>query len=226
MENDPVNFDEWWPDFPREPRGDDYFDALERLMRYAAGLSDVKRAALVDGLVEVAWMRHGSVLALIALEQLAGPDARRRVAEAVATLPTVRPPHLLGDYRHQLLRVLARDPSGEHLAAVDSYCQDEIGPGFTSVVWALWPHHEARFARYHARYFAEEPWDAWGHTLVVAAFVGKPRALEMVRDALIGVSPDAWTRLRTSLLAACARTSRVETEHDLREVQRICGLDS
>ena len=225
MHDNQVTFDEWWADFHAGNPREDYLEALEGLLRYADALSDVKRAAFVEGLVEVGWLRHGSSLALGALERLAGSDARRRVAQAVETLPRVHPPHPLGDYRTQLLRVLATDPSGEHLAAVDSYCQDEIGPGFTAVVWALWPHHEARFARYHARYFAEQPWDAWGQTFVVLAFLTKPRALELVRDTLLDAHPVKWMDLRTALLAACSRTPRWETEQDMRMVRSICELN-
>jgi hypothetical protein len=225
MEAAELEFSEWWEEFlaaghPRE----DFYDARDRLLRFVDDLLPAKREAFISELADLG-CRQGKAwgLALAVLERLAGPDVRRRVAQAVETLPRVHPPHPLGDYRAHLLRVLAADPGEESLAAVDSYSQDEIGPGFTSVVWALWPHHEARFARYHARYFAEQPSDDWKWTFVVLAFLAKPRALEMVRDALIEAHPDAWINLRTALLAACARTPRWETEQDVNEVRRICG---
>ena len=224
MSDSQVTFEEWWIDFARGTREADYYEASERLLTYVAGLSGSKRDALVKGLVDVGWLRHGSDVALGALERLAGPDARRRVARAVETLPTVRPPHPLGDFRHSLLRVLAADPSGECLAAVDSYCQDEIGPGFTTIVWALWPHHGARFAQYHARYFAEQPWDAWGQTAVVQAFLTEPPALEAVRDALLDRYPDKWANVRNAVIAACTPTPRWCSEENAREVRKICGL--
>ena len=223
MQDRQVTFEDWWIDFLRETRGADYHEDLARLLTYVAGLSGAKRDAFVEGLVDVGWLRYGSAIALGALERLAGPDVRRRVVRAVETLPTVRPPHSLGDYRHSLLRVLAADPSGEALAPVDSYCQDEIGPGFTSIVWALWPHHEARFAQYHARYFVEQPWDAWGQTAVVQAFLTEPRALAAVRDALLDRHPATWASVRSAVMAACTPTPRWCSEQNALEVRRICG---
>ena len=99
--------------------------------------------------------------------------------------------------------MLAADTSDEFLPLVDGYCQDEIGPAYISVVWRLWPHHAERFARYHARYFAEQPWHKWAQSAVIQVFVNKPKALAAVRDALLETKPDEWNRVRCAVLALC-----------------------
>jgi len=222
MNDSQLTFEEWWREFERGSRGRDYQGDLVRLLDHVSGLRGAKHEAFVEGLVDIGWLRHGSSLALAALERVAGSAARGRVARAVENLPTVHPPHPLGDYRCQLLRVLASDPSGEFLQPVDDFFQDVIGLGFTSVVWALWPHQERRFAQYHARYLAEQPWDAWGQTLVIQAFLTEPRALAAVRDALLERYPDKWVSVRAAVLAACTPTPRWCREQDVREVHRIC----
>lgn len=221
MRDDQVTFEEWWGDFGRTKRESGNVAVLD-VLAYAAHLSDVKRGAFVDGLVNVGWLRDGSNVALGALEELATPAVRRQIARAVETLPRVHPPHHLGDYRTSLLRVLAADTSDEFLQPVDEYCQGEIGPAYTSVVWKLWPHHAGRFAKYHARYFAEQPWHEWAQSLVIQVFVDKPEALAAVRDVLVETKPDEWNSVRNAVLALCTPTPSWCQEDDVRNVRRIC----
>jgi len=130
----------------------------------------------------------------------------------------------VADYRVAVLRVLARDPSGEFLGAVDAYCSGEVDAWFTSVAWALWPHHKDRFSRCHARYFAEKPRTEWSGTLVVDAFVNRPEALRLVRDQLLNQHPAIWNAVCAEVLMAWSRFP-VANEQVV-ETRRVCGLDS
>jgi hypothetical protein len=221
MHDDQVTFDEWWSDFHGN-KWDSGNVAVHALLSFASQLSPAKRDAFVEGLVNVGWLRDGSLIALGALEELATPAVRRQIAGVVETLPKVHPPHALGDYRSTLLRVLAKDPSGEFLEPVDDYCQADIGLGYSAVVWALWPHHVERFAKYHARYFAEQPWLEWSQSCEVVVFVDKPEALLAVRDALLEVKPDEWNDLSKAVLTACTPAPSWCREDEVRKVRRIC----
>jgi hypothetical protein len=138
--------------------------------------------------------------------------------------PFPHPPHPLADYRVAVLRVLARDPSGEFLGAVDAYCSGEVDAWFTSVAWALWPHHKERFSRCHARYFAEKPRTEWSGTLVVDAFVNKPEALRLVRDQLLDQYPAIWNAVCADVLTACSKFPIADEQ--VIETRRVCGIEA
>src|SRR5688572_23656860 len=216
-------FPEWWDEFLRDGRPrEDFYDSLDRLLRYVAELPAAKLETFTSELVDLACgQAKGWSLALAALERLAGRDARHRLRAVALMLPAVHPPHPLGDYRHALLRVLAKDPNGEFLDSVDAYCNSEIGIGFTSVVWALWPHQKDRFARYYARYLAQTSPATWSGTVVVQGFATEPEALTRVRDELLHQHQSVWDTVRNDVLAACS-TSWVTAEQ-ASDIRRVCG---
>lgn len=197
MTSTQLDFGEWWTDFLRNGGGrEDSADTIGRLNEFARQLPPGKREAFVAELAELGCSgREFSHLALGALETLADHASRRRIAATATTLPEVHPPHPFGDLRTALLRVLARGPAEDTLGLVDSYCNGHIGPSYTSVVWALWPHHRDKFARYHARYFAETASTEWSGTAVIQAFVATPEALSALRQVMAPASPDAWRRV-------------------------------
>ena len=217
-----VVFQDWWQAFLADARdGKDPQAALKDLCRFVDGLPTTKREAFVVELIDLACQRsEGWDFALGALERFAGPDARRSLAAAVAKVPPVRPPHALGDYRHGILRVLASDPLGEYLGPVKAYCAEKIGPGYTSVVWALWPHQKGLFAAAHARYFVERSPNEWAHTAVVQAFTTEPEALTAVRDALLDLDRPAWNAVRGAVLASIVAWR--STEEQTEQIRRVC----
>ena len=219
---DQLTFDEWWEEFLNDthPR-EDFYETLHRLRTFIGGLSSTKRDAFVAGMVDVACdRRDGWSLALSALERFGGREARRRLHDTVIALPEVRPPHPLGDYRDSVLRVLASDSESEFIAPVEEFCRQQIGPGFTGVVWALWPHRRDMFARYHARFFVEAPAEWWARKAVIQAFVSEPEALVAVRDALRD-QPSTWEAVREAALWASSGSSVAPDRSVV--IHRICG---
>ena len=63
MRDDQVTFEEWWGDFGRTKRESGNVAVLD-VLAYAAHLSDAKRGAFIDGLVNVGWLRDRSDVTL------------------------------------------------------------------------------------------------------------------------------------------------------------------
>lgn len=221
-----LEFPEWWQDFLRKGhQREDYHETLDRLFRFVDQLPPTKRDAFASELTDLACQQGNAWhVALGALERLAGPTALARLASIAIALPAVHPPHPLADYRVAVLRVLARDPSGKFLDAVDAYCSGEVDAWFTSVAWALWPHHKERSSRCHARYFAEKPRTEWSGTLVVDAFIKKPEALRLVRDRLLDQDPAIWDAVCADVLAACSKFP--VGDEQVIETRRACGIEA
>ena len=197
-------------------------EALARLMHDIQAQSSGKRDAFLSELAEVAGQRRdGWNFALAALRECGGRAQRERLASAAESLPAVRGPHPLGDYREALLCVLASDPSGEFLRPVEAYGGESIGPGFTGVIWPLWPHHADLFARYHARYFVEQPQTSWAGTAVIQAFASRPDAVAAVRDVLCPAAPAVWASVRESILEASA--APWVDDRQAARIRRVCG---
>ena len=223
MDTTQLEFPEWWEDWLQKGHErEELHAALERLFRFVDLLPPKKRHAFASELTDLA-CRQGKAwhIALAALERLAERDDFKRLSLVATALPAVHPPHPLVDYRIGVLRVLAKDTSGEFLGAVDAYCDGEVDAWFTSVAWALWPHHKERFATCHARYFIETPQSRWSGTAVIQAFVTRPQALECLRNRLVNKHPATWNAVRTEVLAACSG-SWVDAEQ-ANEIRRVCG---
>jgi hypothetical protein len=223
MNTTQLEFADWWEDWLQNGHErEEFHDALERLFRFVDLLPPVKRDAFASELTGLA-CRQGKAwhIALGALERLAGRDAFERLSRVAIALPAVHPPHPLVDYRIGILRVLGKDASGEFLGPVDAYCAGEVDSWFTSVAWALWPHHKERFARCHARYFIETPQPRWSGTAVIQAFLTRPQALGWLRNRLISEHPATWNAVRTEVLAACSGTWTDDEQAN--EIRRLCG---
>ena len=100
-----------------------------------------------------------------------------------------------------LLRVLACDAEGRCLAPVERFLLDhKIGPYWSSLPWALLPHHPELFYRAQVRYFTTQPSKEWRHTAIPQAFLTRPDALVELKVTLSEVSEGAWQELRSVLL--------------------------
>lgn len=221
---DGLTFDEWWREFLLDglPRQDPY-DARERLTRYIEGLSTSKRDAFVSELTELTCRQgEGWAIAAEAVMTFANAPQRARILAAVESLPHVRPPAPGGDYREKLLRILAKDPDGAFLRPVIAYGYEPIGPGFTAVVWALWPHAAGLFATLYARCLAGKPREWWADTAIVQALIGRPDALLAVREALIREHPRVWPSVREAVLEASSSFVGWYGAEHAALIERIC----
>lgn len=195
-----VEFEELWKEFISREYKDSGFENIRQVQNYVRGLSGRKRVAFLDELVSVGINRkEGYGIALSVLESEAMPQQIQAICEYVnGRLDNPTEPEI--DIV-SLLRVLASDASGQCLAPVERYLLDhKIGPYWSSLPWALWPHHPELFCRAQVRYFTTRPSKEWRYSVIPQAFLTRTDALALLKSRLSEVSEGAWQELRSVLL--------------------------
>ena len=139
-------------------------------------------------------------VALFLLDSLADPIYLRALAERLLPLPALqchdREAHLA-----DLIRILAAADVPGVLAPVEQYLLERpIGPLWTTVPWALWPHHQELFATAWIRYLREMHLADWSTTAVAKTFLTEPEAVRLVRSAILREHPERWVSLRDALI--------------------------
>jgi hypothetical protein len=195
-----VEFEELWKEFISREYKDSGFENIRQVQNYIRGLSDRKRAAFLDELVSVGISRKdGYGIALSVLESEAMPQHIQVMCAYVNRI--INNPSEPEIDVISILRVLASDASGQCLAPVERYLLDnKIGPYWSSLPWALWPHHPELFCRAQVRYFTTRPSNEWRYSVIPQAFLTRPDALALLKSRLSEVSKGAWQELRGVLL--------------------------
>lgn len=194
-----VEFEELWQEFLSIEYKDGGYENARRVKNYLRGLSDEKRAAFLDELVSISINRgKGYGVALYVLETEAMPQHIQAICEyANRILDNLDEKEIDAV---SFLRVLAADPSGQCLAPVERYLlEDEIGPYWTSLPWALWPHHPELFCQAEVRYFTTQPSSEWRHYIIPQAFLSRADALAQLKPKLLEASESSWQELRDVL---------------------------
>jgi len=137
---------------------------------------------------------YGWGIALGVLQTEATRDQIRSLCGSVRSLPVE--PEAESNLVY-VLRVLAADPNGDCLAAVEDYLlKGPFRVYWSALPWALWPHHRDLFVRAWVRYFTTRPSKEWRNTVVPQAFLGRADAL---KSQLLMTSNAAWRELRRAL---------------------------
>lgn len=195
-----VDFEELWKEFISREYKDSGFENIRQVQNYIRGLTDHKRAAFLDELVSVVInQKDGYGIALSVLESEAMPQHIQAICAYVnGRLDNPNEPEM---EIVSTLRVLASDASGQCLAPVERYLLDHnIGPYWSSLPWALWPHHPELFCRAQVRYFTACLSKEWRYSVIPQAFLTHPDALASLKSRLSEVSDGAWQELRSVLL--------------------------
>ena len=149
-----VEFDELWRDLLRGEYKDGGYENIRQVIRYLAPLPENKRQAFLNELVSVGLNKsYGWGIALGVLESEATPEQIQRLCENVSSIRAEPEGESNLVY---VLRVLAKDATGDCLAPVADYLLNEpFRVYWSSVPWALWPHHRDLFVRAWVRYFTQ-----------------------------------------------------------------------
>lgn len=196
------DFDSWWSDFePWLDTCEDVHEAARRIRRYMLGLKSVRQRRFFDEVLErLLQARHAYGVSLFLLEGVSDPEFLHAFGKHLLPLPPVQTDdeesHLA-----DLIRILAAADDAALLPAIDAYLLERpIGPHWSSVPWALWPHRKKLFGRSWRRFFLEhEPAD-WKNTLVIKSFLTEPEAITVVRKMLMEECAEIWVALRATLI--------------------------
>lgn len=193
-----VEFEELWEEFLSREYKDGGYENARQIKNYIQGLSDQKRVVFLDELVAIGIsQKHGYRIALSVLESEAMPQHIQAVCEYVSR--RINDPNEAENLVN-LLRVLAADISGRCLAPVERYLLDnEIGLYWTSLPWALWPHHSELFCRAEVRYFTTRPSEEWRNSAIPQTYLSRSDALAQLKPKLSEASERAWQELRSVL---------------------------
>ena len=186
-------FNRVWRDLIRTEYKDGGYENTREVIRYIGGLSESKRQAFLNELISVALNKSdGWGIALAALESVATPNQIRTLCENVHSLSE--------DSLIYVLRVLAKDPTGDCLAHVEKYLlKGPLSIKWTALPWALWPHHQDLFVKAWVRYFTTRPSEDWRNTIVSQAFLSRADAIAALKPQLLVASSLAWDELRSAL---------------------------
>jgi hypothetical protein len=194
-----VYFEELWQDFLRIEDKDGGYGNVRRIQWYVRGISDQKRIAFLSELVSVGLeKKDGWSIALRVLESEAMSQHIQALCEWVRRV-RLDGSHAEGNFI-SVLRVLASDPTGQCLAAVEDYLlKGQVDSDWATLPWALWPHHPDLFARAWTRYFLSPPNREWRRLGPVQALLSNAGALAHLKSKLIVVSESVWQDLRNVL---------------------------
>jgi hypothetical protein len=197
-----VAFENWWSEFQRAP------DALakphaaaRRIGRYLRSLDPTVQLDFIDDLLQALLQRqHRYGVSLFMLEQITDPKALSILADRLDPLPDLQSEDEEG-HLADLIRILATVDDSQVLPVVRTYLVERaIGPHWSSVPWAVWPHHKELFGQAWARFYRHQPPSIAEGTLVIRSFLSEPDAIHVVRKALVESSPRRWDDLRGALL--------------------------
>ena len=196
------SFQVWWAEFQKEvDELRDSYHSARRIRRHLRSLSaDEQEPFLNELLYTLLRERHAYGISLFLLEGITDPRYLRTFARHLDPLPGAQDAdeeaHLA-----DLIRILAAADNDESSPVITSYLlQREIGPYWSTVPWALWPHRKELFARAWTRYFLQQEPASWESTLVIKAFLGEPDAIAIVRDELRVASAERWEALVEAIL--------------------------
>jgi hypothetical protein len=211
-------FESWWKEI-RSKRGSmsDPHAAARDLGKRLAALEDSERNALFAEVMDfLLQQRHVYGVVLFMLERVSDQESLRTIAERMLPLPD-RQADDEEAHLADLMRILAATNEPSLMVGVEAYLIDRaICPYWSSVPWALWPHHPELFARAWARFFADQQPRCYDDVLVLRSFLGEPAAISVVQS---GLSPDLWSPLRAALLKQVKIVRWLSTEQRA-ELQR------
>jgi len=195
-------FENWWAEFQRKPGVlADPQRAARRIGRHLRSLEPAPQAEFLDDLLQVLLQRqHRYGVALFMLEQVTDTQALFTLAERLEPLPPLQSEDEEG-HLADLIRILAATDEAALMPAVERYLVDRrIGPYWSTVPWAVWPHHKALFGKAWARFFAHMHPSVVEATLVIRSFLSEPEAIQIVHRELVELAPARWDALRDALL--------------------------
>jgi hypothetical protein len=209
-----AEFENFWAELQRQPGAlRDSLDTARHLGRRLRNMQPEEQIDFIDQLMGVLLQRHHAYgVALFLLEGITDPATLLLIAGHIMPLPMLQT-HDEEAYLADLVRILAAANDSRLLGVVDAYLLErEIGPHWSTVPWALWPHHRELFAVAWARYFAEQDSTLWCSTLVIKAFLSEPAAIEAVRQRLCVGAADRWPVLRDALVRQAGVVSWLSAE--------------
>lgn len=195
-------FENWWTEFQRTPDAlANPHEAARRIGRHLRSVAAAEQRAFIDDLLEILLQREYRYgVALFMLEQVTDPHALLMLSQRLRPLPELRTEDQEG-HLADLVRILASTDDPELMPAVQTYLVDRpIGPHWSSVPWALWPHRKDLFGQAWARFFRHQHPSIAEGTLVIRSFLSEPDAIQVVHQVLLESSPDRWDALRDALL--------------------------
>lgn len=194
-----IEFEELWKDLIHVQYKDGGYENTRQVLRYLGGLSDDKRSVFLDELVVIGVNKSdGWGIALAVLESQASTRQIQTLCERVSLLFSGEPES--ESNLVWVLRVLASDATAQCLAPVEEYLlARKIGSYWTSLPWALWPHHADLFCRAWVRYFTSRSSKEWRHSVIPQAFLSRADALAALRQQLVTASAGTWNELRSVL---------------------------
>jgi hypothetical protein len=192
----------WWDGFRKwlDDQTDPH-EAARRLRRKLRGLELWEERRFFEQAVEILLQdRHAYGVALFLLEGVSDPTYLVQIAERLQPLPELQSDdeesHLA-----DLIRILAAANDPRLIPVVEQYLiEREMGVHWSTVPWAVWPHHQQLFGRAWKRFFLEHEPSEWKNTLVIRSFLTEPEAIRVVREQLARKSDERWTTLREALI--------------------------
>lgn len=195
------SFETWWKRFRASVRrGADAKETAQTLRRHWLGLAETDRRPYLDRALQrlLQRQRHYGV-ALFMLEAVTDPAYLGEFHRHLQPLPGLQPEdeesHLA-----DLMRILGAAGDAALTPAIRAYLLERpIGPYWSSVPWALWPHERRLFGEAWTRFFLEH--DAGNGNLggVLRAFLTEPEAIGSVKRFLAPASASHWEGLRQAL---------------------------
>lgn len=181
-----ATFEVWWEKIRRDPSAlSDPHAAALRLSGRLGELPAEDHAAFLDDLLRFLLReRFAYGVTLFLLQGISDPAALDVIARHLSPLPE-RQSDEEEAHLADLIRILAATNLEQLGNEVSSYLTErEIGPYWSSVPWALWPHQPELFANAWARFLEQQQPECFDDLLVVRSFLGEPQAIPVVRRKL------------------------------------------
>lgn len=207
-------FENWWAEFQRRAQAlADPQHAARHIGQHLRSLPAAQQAAFIADLLQVLLQRqHRYGVALFMLEQITDPAALETLARRLQPLPSLQSEDEEG-HLADLIRILAAADDPGLMAPVETYLVERpIGPHWSSVPWALWPHRKRLFAAAWSRFFTHRHPSVAETTLVIRSFLSEPEAIQLVRRGLVESAPERWDALREALLRQAGSVSWLDAE--------------
>jgi hypothetical protein len=215
-----AEFKSWWEELERESGWlADPHAAAGRLKERMRETGRKQRRAFLDDLMPVLLQRHHAYgTAFFLLTAVTDRSSLETFAQHLLPLPE-RQSDDEEAYLADLIRVLAAADDDRLLPAAEAYLLErEIGPQWTTVPWALWPHRETLFALAWTRFLMETDPIAWRETL--RPFLTEAASLRAVRRHLEQRSVKRWQMLCETLLGLADSVTWLSAEQRA-ELQRV-----
>lgn len=210
----PTSFDKWWKRFRRSvDRETNAREVAGTLRRHWLGLPEADRQPFLGMALEHLLQRERSYgVALFMLEAVTDPAYLAEFARHLQPLPDLQDEdeesHLA-----DLMRVLGAAGDASLTEPISHYLlQRPIGPYWSSVPWALWPHDKKLFGRAWSRFFEEHDAGNGSMSRVLRSFLTEPEAIGVVKRFLAGSSRKRWEALRQALLRQAGRAQWLSPE--------------